>query len=135
MFLKLYLTALPVFFALDMLWLGLIARKFYRSQIGFMLKDDVNWPAAIAFYLIFIGGLVHFVISPAVEKGQWSAALVNGVLFGLVTYAAYDLTNLATAKDWPVLVTVVDLVWGMVLAGSVSVITFVIAERLGIIRL
>jgi len=132
MFIKLFFVALPVFFALDMFWLGLVARKFYRSQIGFMLKDEVNWPAALLFYLIFIFGLVHFVISPAVEKGQWSAALWNGVIFGLVTYAAYDLTNLATAKDWPLLVTIVDLLWGMTLAGSVSVISFFIAKRLGI---
>lgn len=132
MFLKLFLVALPVFFALDMLWLGLIARNFYRSQIGFMLSDTVNWPAAVTFYLIFIVGLVHFVISPAVEKGLWSAALWNGILFGLVTYAAYDLTNLATAKNWPLLVTVVDLLWGMTLAGSVSFISFFIAKKLGI---
>lgn len=132
MFAKLFLVALPVFFVLDMLWLGLVAKNFYRSQIGFMLKEDVNWPAAVTFYLIFIFGLIHFVVSPAVEKGQWSAALLNGVLFGLVTYAAYDLTNLATTKDWPLLVTIVDLLWGMTLAGSVSVISFFIAKRLGI---
>ncbi len=132
MFTRLFLIALPVFFALDMLWLGLIARNFYRSQIGFLLKDKVNWPAAVTFYLIFISGLIHFVVSPSVEKGQWSAALFNGVLFGLVTYAAYDLTNLATAKDWPLLVTIVDLLWGMTLAGSVSLITFFFAKRLGI---
>lgn len=135
MFLKLFFIALPVFFALDMLWLGVIARKFYRSQIGFLLTDQVNWLAAVTFYLIFIGGLVHFVISPAVEKGQWSSALLNGVLFGLVTYAAYDLTNLATVKDWPLPVTIVDLLWGMTLAGSVSFISFFLAKRLGILPL
>lgn len=132
MFIKLFLIALPVFFALDMLWLGLIARNFYRSQIGFLLKEQVNWPAAVVFYFIFILGLVHFVISPAVAKGQWSAALWNGVFFGLVTYAAYDLTNLATAKDWPLLVTIVDLLWGMILAGSVSLISFFVAKKLGV---
>lgn len=133
MFVKLFLIALPAFFALDMLWLGFIARNFYRSQIGFLLKDNVNWPAAVTFYLIFIVGLVHFVISPAVEEGQWAVALWNGLLFGLVTYAAYDLTNLATAKDWPLLVTFVDLLWGMALASSVSLITFFIAKKLGIV--
>jgi uncharacterized membrane protein len=132
MFVKLFLVALPVFFALDMLWLGFIARNFYRSQIGFMLKDKVNWSAAVLFYLIFIVGLVHFVISPSVKQGSWSAALLNGALFGLVTYAAYDLTNLATTKDWPLLVTIVDLLWGMTLAGSVSLISFFIAKKLGI---
>jgi uncharacterized membrane protein len=132
MFIKLFFVALPTFFVIDMLWLGFIARNFYRSQIGFLLKDEVNWPAAVAFYLIFIIGLVHFVIAPAVEKGSWSAALLNGLLFGLVTYAAYDLTNLATVKNWPLFVTIVDLLWGMTLAGSVSLISFFIAKKLGI---
>ncbi len=129
MYAKLFLIALPVFFLLDMLWLGLVAKKFYRDQIGFMLKDEVNWPAAVTFYLLFVAGLVHFVIHPALEKGQWSTALLNGAFFGLVTYAAYDLTNLALTKDWPLAVTLVDLLWGMVLAGSVSVVCFLIAQK------
>jgi uncharacterized membrane protein len=80
-----------------------------------------NWAAAILFYLLFLAGLVVFVIAPAVEKGPWAGALLFGALFGLITYATYDLTNLATLKDWPLVLTVVDLTWGMVLAGSVSV--------------
>jgi uncharacterized membrane protein len=130
MFIKLFLIALPVFFVIDMVWLVLIAKKFYREQIGFLMRPDINWAAAIAFYLLFIAALVVFVISPAVEKQSWLHALAYGALFGLVTYATYDLTNLATLKDWPVLVTVVDLIWGTVLAASISVITFFIAGRL-----
>ncbi len=129
MFLKLYLIALPVFFAIDMVWLGLIAKNFYRQQIGFLMKPDVNWTAAIIFYLLFIGGLVAFVISPAFLKQSWVHALLYGAFFGLVTYATYDLTNLATVRDWPILVTIVDLIWGTVLAASVSVITYLIAVR------
>jgi len=129
MFAKLYLVTLPVFLLIDMLWLGTIAKKFYRAQIGFMLKDEINWAAAVLFYLIFIFGLVYFVIGPALEKKKWSAALVNGVLFGLITYATYDLTNLATTKDWPLLVTIVDMLWGMTLAGSVSVISYFVALK------
>ncbi len=130
MSLKLFFIALPVFFAIDMVWLVLVARKFYQQQIGFLMKPDINWYAAVIFYLLFIVGLVTFVISPAVEKQSWVHALLYGALFGLITYATYDLTNLATIKDWPMLVTVIDLIWGSVLAASVSVITYLIANKI-----
>jgi uncharacterized membrane protein len=86
---------------------------------------------AIIFYLLFIGGLVLFVIAPSVEKKSILNALFMGALFGLITYATYDLTNLATIKDWPILVTVVDLIWGSVLASSVSLISYLIAVKIG----
>lgn len=132
MFIKLYGIALPVFFVIDMVWLGLVAKNFYRAQIGALMKPDVNWLAAIIFYLIFIVGLVLFVVQPAMEKGSWVHAVLFGALFGLVCYATYDLTNLAVAKDWPLLVTIVDLAWGAVLAASVSTVTYVIASKLGL---
>ncbi len=128
MSIKLFLIAVPVFFTIDIFWLALIARKFYKDQIGFLMKPEINWYAAIIFYLLFIAGLVIFVIEPAVERQSWINALVFGALFGLVTYATYDLTNLASMKGWPLLVTVVDMVWGTFLASSVSVITFFIAK-------
>lgn len=131
MFMKLFAIALPVFFAIDMVWLGLVAKDFYRAQIGSLMKSDANWIAAVVFYLIFIAGLVVFVIGPAVEKGSWTHALLFGAFFGLVCYATYDLTNLAVAKDWPLLVTVVDLAWGAVLAASVSTITYFIVSKIG----
>ena len=132
MFTKLYLIALPVFFTIDMVWLGLVAKDFYRAQIGALMKPDVNWVAAIIFYLIFIAGLVVFVIAPSMEKGSWMHALLFGALFGLVCYATYDLTNLAVTKDWTLLVTLVDLAWGATLATSVSAITYLIATKLGL---
>ena len=131
MFIKLYSIALPVFFVIDMVWLGLIAKSFYAKQIGYLMKTDINWTAAILFYLLFIVGLVLFVIMPAVEKGSWVHSLLFGALFGLITYATYDLTNLATLKDWPLLVTVVDLAWGAVLAAAVSIVTYFIANTIG----
>jgi uncharacterized membrane protein len=130
MFIKLFIIALPVFFVIDMVWLVLVAKKFYQEQIGFLMRPDINWFAAIIFYLLFIAGLVIFVISPAVEKQSWVHALIFGALFGLITYATYDLTNLATLKDWPLLVTVVDLIWGSVLASSISIITYLIANKI-----
>jgi uncharacterized membrane protein len=132
MFLKLYLIALPVFFIIDIIWLGLIAKNFYADQLGFLLRDSVNWTAAIIFYLLFIVGLIVFVITPAFQAQSWLHALLFGALFGLITYATYDLTNLATVKDWPLLVTIVDLIWGAVLAASVSTITYLIATKIGL---
>lgn len=129
MFIKLFGLALPVFFAIDLVWIGVVAQNFYARHIGALLKPDVNWSAAILFYLIFIAGLVAFVIGPAVEKGSWMHALAMGAFFGLVTYATYDLTNLALAKDWPLIVTVVDLAWGAFLASSVSVATYFLASK------
>lgn len=130
MFLKLYLIAIPVFIVLDMLWLGLVAKNFYRTQIGTLLKPDVNWAAAIVFYLIFIAGLVVFVITPAMEKNSWMHALIFGALFGFVSYATYDLTNLAVTKNWPLLVTIVDMAWGAGIAAAVSTATYFIATAL-----
>jgi len=132
MFLKLYCIALPVFFALDMVWLGLVAKSFYARHIGLLMKSDVNWLAAILFYLLFIAGLVAFVFVSAVDKGSCVRALLFGALFGLITYATYDLTNLATLKDWPFAVTVVDMAWGMVLACGVSAVTWLVASKLGL---
>jgi uncharacterized membrane protein len=131
MFIRLFLIALPSLFVIDMVWLILVARKFYSKHIGFLMKPDIGWAAAILFYLLFIAALVTFVIGPAVEKHSWVHAMVYGAFFGLVSYATYDLTNLATLKDWPLLVTVVDLIWGMVLAASVSVITYFVSTRIG----
>lgn len=115
-----------------MVWLGLVAKNFYSNQIGFLMKTNVNWTAAIIFYLLFIVGLVVFVITPAIEKGSWVHALLFGALFGLITYATYDLTNLATIRDWPLIITIVDLAWGSVLAASVSVVTYLIITKIGL---
>ncbi len=130
MFVKLFFISLAVFFAIDMVWLVLVAKSFYSKHLGFLMKPDVNWTAAVIFYLLFIAGLVTFVISPAVQKQSWVHAILFGGLFGLITYATYDLTNLATLKDWPLIVTLVDLAWGIVLSASVSVITYLIYTKI-----
>jgi uncharacterized membrane protein len=129
MFTKLYLIAFPVFFLIDIIWLTLVAKNFYSKYLGYIMSTTPNWAAAIIFYLLFIAGLILFVISPALEKQSWTHALIYGLLFGLMTYATYDLTNLATLKGWPVIVTIIDLIWGMTVSASVSVITFFLATR------
>lgn len=111
-----------------MIWLGVVASNFYRSRLGHVM-GDINWPAAIIFYLIFLVGLVIFALLPALERGQWQSALLFGALFGFFTYATYDLTNLATIRDWPLSVTLVDMGWGTLLGAMVSVVTYVVYVR------
>jgi len=132
MFLKLYAIALPVFLGIDFVWLAFIAKSYYAKQLGYLMAKNPNLLAAGIFYLLFIAGIVFFVIEPAMEKKMWLHALGAGALFGLVTYATYDLTNLATIKDWPLQVTIIDLLWGTTLSASVATITFWIAQKLGI---
>lgn len=116
---------------LDLTWIGVIAKSFYAKYIGYLMRSDVNWFAAIAFYLLFMVGLIVFVIQPALQKGSWIHALLYGLLFGAVTYAAYDLTNLAIVKDWPITVTIVDIAWGAVVSGAVCLATYLIAVKFG----
>jgi uncharacterized membrane protein len=107
-------------------WLGTVARKFYKKQLGFIMAKKPNWFAAVLFYVIFLIGLVVFVIRPAETTGE---ALVMGAFFGLVTYATYDLTNQATLEKWPKTVTIVDMVWGVTIAAiTASVTKMVIGE-------
>ena len=123
-----YLLTTVVFFAVDMAWLGLIAKGLYKKYLGSFLSDKVNWPAAIIFYLLFIIGIFYFAILPAVEKNSLAKAIISGALFGFFTYATYDLTNLATLKDWPLPIVFIDIIWGAVLTGIVSTAGFYIVK-------
>ncbi|MFW5894628.1 MAG: DUF2177 family protein [Bacillota bacterium] len=124
LFLKMYVIAFVVFFIVDLLWLGIIAKKLYNEQLGHLLRTDVNWTAAILFYLIFIAGVVTFVLMPAWNDGSFIKALLMGGLFGFIAYSTYDLTNLATMKDWPLFITVVDLLWGTALGALTASISY-----------
>ena len=129
-YIKLYFATLIAFFAIDMVWLGLVARSFYRKHLGFLLAPTPNWLAAIIFYLLFILGILLFVVVPGLKANSLRTTLLYAALFGLITYATYDLTNLATVKNWPLLVTVVDLIWGMALSVAVSFIGFMAGKWL-----
>ncbi len=130
-YVKLYLLTLVAFLAIDMVWLGLVARGFYRKYLGYLLSPNPNWIAAIIFYLLFVAGILVFAVVPGLEAGAPGKAVLLGALFGLFTYATYDLTNQATIKDWPLVITLVDLVWGTVLSSTVAWIGFVIGRWLG----
>lgn len=128
-FFKLYLVSLIVFFTIDLLWLGVIAKDLYEEQIGFLMSSEVRWGPAIFFYFLYVAGLSFFVILPAFYQGNLISTLLCGGFFGLVCYATYDLTNLATLKGWPMKIVVIDLLWGTFISGITSFITVWIGDH------
>ncbi len=119
-----YGIILAVFLMIDGFWLLVIAKKLYASQLGYLMAEKPKLLAALVFYLLFVLGLQAFVVNPALVAESWKAALLPGLLFGLITYATYDLTNLATVKDWPVMITVIDLLWGSFVSAAVSTVSY-----------
>ncbi|MBU1033689.1 DUF2177 family protein [Patescibacteria group bacterium] len=128
--LKQFLLAFITFLAIDGLWLTLIAKNFYAKHLGFLMAKTPNLTAALIFYVIYVFTMVVLIITPALQKGSLTTAILTGALFGLCAYATYDLTNLATIKDWPLLVTIVDIIWGTVLSGAVAGISYLVLTKL-----
>jgi uncharacterized membrane protein len=124
-----YVITLLVFFAIDLVWLGVVARNFYQKHIGHLMSPEVSWAAALLFYAVYIGGIVFFAVKPALEDGGALRALTHGAALGFVAYATYDLTNQATMKDWPALVTVIDLAWGTLLTAGVAFLSYHVSSR------
>ncbi|MFP4126079.1 MAG: DUF2177 family protein [Alphaproteobacteria bacterium] len=125
-----YLTTAVVFLVVDAIWLGLVARDFYASRLGDMMKSPVDLKIAAGFYAVYVIGIVIFAVAPALAADAWRTALVKGALFGFFAYATYDLTNLATLEGWPVTVTVVDVVWGTGLTAGSALMGFILTKRL-----
>lgn len=126
---KQFLVTLFSFLIIDGAWLTLIAKNFYAKHLGFLMSKTPNFTAAGIFYLIYVFTLVVLIISPAIQKGSLMSAIFTGALFGLCAYATYDLTNLATIKDWPLIVTIVDLIWGTFLSATVAGISYFILTK------
>jgi uncharacterized membrane protein len=122
-YLKVYGVALSVFLVVDLIWIGIIARNFYQDQLGFILASSPNLTAAIIFYLMFVAGLLFFAVAPGLKETGLKDSLFRAALFGILTYGTYDLTNLALIEGWPVLVTVVDIIWGMILSITVCMVS------------
>ncbi len=127
----LYAITVVVFFAIDLIWLGVVAKGFYARHLGHLLREQVNWPAAILFYLVYIAGIQMFVLIPGLQHG-WSGMQVAlmGALLGFFAYCTFDLTCLALLKSWPLFVTVVDIGWGTVLTGGTAVVTMALIKLL-----
>lgn len=124
-----YATGLISFLALDAVWLSLMVPRLYKPAMGELIADPFQPLPAVVFYLIYAAGLAYFAIQPALVSGKGSTALIAGALLGLVAYATYDLTNQATIRAWPVMITAVDLVWGTVASGLAALIGYLVLSR------
>lgn len=129
-----YLAAAVVFLGLDLLWLGLVARPWYAALLGDLLAEDPRAGAAVAFYAVYVAGLVHFVTAPAVRAGSLRSAVLGGGFLGLVCYAAWDLTSLAVLADFPALLVPLDLAWGAAVSAATAAATYGVAARVPALR-
>lgn len=125
-----YIATAFVFLAIDAVWLTIAAQRLYRPLMGDMLLEGFRLAPAALFYLIYIAGIVVFAIVPALASDRWTTATSYGAFLGLFAYATYDLTNQATLKNWPVMVTVADLCWGTFLTAVAATVGFLITRAL-----
>ncbi len=121
-----YAVTALIFLGLDAVWLSTMAKLLYRPLLGDMMMEKPSLAPAIAFYILYIGGIVFFVTAPALETGRWTTALLRGAIFGLVAYATYDLTNMATLKNWSPIVTWADLVWGTFATSAAATLGYLV---------
>lgn len=126
---KTFLAVIVPMGILDAIWLAVIAKPFYAKHLGFIMTKNPVWSAAILFYILYGIGIAYFIVTPAIAGSlPWWHVLLRGAFFGLIAYATYDLTNHATVANWPTIVTVVDILWGMVIAGISSLIAYIILK-------
>ncbi len=126
-----YIVSLLVFLAIDAIWLGFIARDFFVTQMGPLLRDDPNLVVAAAFYLVFVAGIIYFAVLPALREGSFMMAVLNGAFLGLLAYGTYDITNLAVLKGYPPLLAAVDMTWGTFLSGLTAGAGYYTAKTVG----
>ena len=127
---KAYLFTLIPFLAIDLLWLGVVARRFYVAQMGGLMRDRPDYAVAGGFYLAYVAGIVFFAVAPALAEGWWGRAAINGAVLGLLAYGTYDLTNLATVRDWPLAMSIVDIAWGGLLTAASALLGFLLTRML-----
>lgn len=126
-----YVVTLVGFLVVDLIWLGVIARDFYRDALGAVFAVEIDLGVAFGFYALYVLGIVIFAVAPALDRADWRHAALFGGLFGLFAYATYDLTNMATLRDWPTIVSVVDIPWGVFLTASSATIGYLGTRALG----
>lgn len=125
-----FIITFIVFMTIDLIWLGVVAKNLYNKYLGYIMTKNINWMAAIIFYMIFVIGMLLFVIQPALAKDSVQYLILYGMAYGFITYATYDLTNLATLKDWPLEITIIDLIWGTTLSTLTSYFSYLIINKL-----
>jgi uncharacterized membrane protein len=130
--LKIYLIVVLVFLAFDSLWLGIIAQSMYQEQLGPIVNIKFNFIAAMVFYLLYVAGILFFSVLPALKEKNVRKAWTTGAILGGLCYATYDMTNLATIADWPIMVTVIDILWGMIITGVSAGITTWLSIKLNL---
>ena len=131
-YLKLYALTTLAFFAIDLVWLGVVASSFYQKHLGPILRPDIVWGAAVAFYALYIAGILVFAVLPGLNAGSLARAVSLGAFFGLVAYATFDLTGMALIREFNWTVVIVDLIWGTVLTASVSAAGYAAGRWLGV---
>jgi uncharacterized membrane protein len=127
----LYLISFAVFLAIDAVWLFTMSARFYKVQLGDLMRDQPNLPVALLFYVFYVAGVIVLAVMPGVEADSAIKAAAYGALLGFVAYGTYDITNLATVRGWPVIVTAVDMAWGSALTATISVVGYYSARWLG----
>lgn len=128
--LALYPISFLIFLGIDLLWLGVIAKDMYSKYLGKYISQEVNWTAAIIFYLIFVVGVLIFAVIPGIADNSIKQTIIKAALFGFFTYATYELTNMATMKNWPLNIVIIDIIWGMVLSTLVAVGSYLVYQKL-----
>jgi uncharacterized membrane protein len=125
-----YLSTAAAFLVGDGVWLGLVAKTFYRTQLGDLMAPQPSVVAAAAFYLIYMFGVVYFAVFPALASGAWTTALLSGAVLGFCAYATYDLTNLAVMRDFPLALAITDLAWGAALTAAAATVGFFVTRAI-----
>lgn len=124
-----YIATLTSLVLVDALWILVLAKKFYADQMGFLFSKNINLVPVAFFYPLYALGILFLVVMPAVSSTSWIEALWRGALLGIVAYGAYDLTNHATISNWPLSMTLIDMLWGMVLTSTVSVTVYFVVTN------
>jgi uncharacterized membrane protein len=125
-----YAATAVVFFAMDFVWLSLSSSLIYKPRLGSLLLEKPHLGVAATFYLLYVIGVVSFAVMPAIEQDNWMRALWGGALLGLVSYGAYDLTNLATLSGWSTTVSIIDMFWGVVVTGVAATIGYFVTRTI-----
>jgi uncharacterized membrane protein len=126
-----YLACLLVFGAIDAVWISTMASRLYRPILGDILLADLRVAPALVFYFLFPIGLLIFAVFPSLRNDSWTTAAIYGLLFGAFTYGTYDLTNYATMRNWNLQITVIDIVYGAVVAAIASTAAYAAARAMG----
>lgn len=124
-----YISTAIVFFTIDFIWLSKMTGLFYRARMGDMLLYQPNFAVAGAFYLVYVAGIVYFAVIPALNSGHWTNALISGAILGFVAYGTYDMTNLATLKNWSWSLSLVDMLWGTFLTATASTAGYFVTQK------